>query len=181
MHVRACVSAPPYNPGTRLIYDQTLFRAFVSHLQPKLSGPIVFLASHWIGSTDHSLVCIYRSDGSLWNCLISLTRRDGHSKMPGWPLLECVNCSSGLKGRWEHRQRSPSTTAWFIKPQPALQSVTWRKRQYVEGIDSARRSLQAKGQVTRNVWYSELKWSLLFGVQRKDTTLPLKGTFPSSL
>lgn len=138
------------------------------------------VASHWIGSARW-LLCIYRLDESLWNCLVSLTRGDRHSRMLRWPLLECVNCGSGLKGRWEHRQRSQSTAAWFRRAQSVLQSVTWSKRQYVEGIDRARRSLQAKGQVTRNVWYSELKCSLLFGVQRKDTTLPLRGTFPSSL
>lgn len=175
-HVRACVSGPPFNPGTRLIYEQTLL-VLRRHLRPEVWTTCAS-ASHRIASSDSSFVCIYRLDGSLWSSLVSLTRRDRHSRMPGWPLLECVNCSSSLKGRWHHRQCSQSSTIWFIKPQSVLQCVTWSERQHVKGLGTARRSLQAKGQVTRNVWCSGIDRPFV-DVQRKDTVLSLRELFPA--
>lgn len=80
-----------------------------------------------------------------------------HSNMPSWPLLVCQ-----LPGLWDHRRCTQSTSARFQKPQP----VTWSKHQYVKIIDGAKRSLQAKGQVTK--MFGFLSWNVVSSLEFKE-------------
>lgn len=144
----------PCNPGTRLIYDPSIYMAFVTAQTVRATCISV---SHRISSTDR-------------RSRLLVANQERQTQQPRWPLLEHVTSSSALKGWWIRRQQSQSTTTWFIKPQPVLQSVIWSEHQYEERIDGTRRSLQAKGQVTRNVWHSGLECSK----ETHHCALPLK-------